>query len=50
LIELKIFLKEELFSIDRILSYLAQLIIAENWMKLNHEQGMSVVENIMKEQ
>ncbi len=38
------------FSIDRILSYLAQLIIAENWLKLNHEQGMSVVENIMKEQ
>lgn len=38
------------FSIDRILSYLAQLIIVENWVKLSEEEGMSVVENIMKEQ
>lgn len=38
------------FSIDRILSYLAQLILVENWMKLSHEEGISVVENIMKEQ
>lgn len=38
------------FSVDRILSYLAQLILVENWVKLNHEQGMSVVKNIMKEQ
>ncbi|MCH9633507.1 MAG: hypothetical protein S4CHLAM7_02350 [Chlamydiae bacterium] len=38
------------FSIDRILCYLAQLILAENWVKLNHEQGMNVVQNIMKEQ
>ena len=38
------------FSIDRILSYLAQLIIVENWVKLNQEEGMSVVKNIMKEQ
>lgn len=38
------------FSIDRILGYLAQLIIVENWVKLNQEKGMSVVENIMKEQ
>ncbi len=38
------------FSIDRILCYLAQLIIIENWMKLNQEQGIDVVENIMKEQ
>ncbi len=38
------------FSIDSVLSYLAQLIIAENWLKLNHDQGMNIVENIMKEQ
>lgn len=38
------------FSIDNILSYLAQLIIVENWMKLNQDQGMSIVENIMKEE
>lgn len=38
------------FSIDRILGYLAQLIIVENWVKLSQEEGMSVVENIMKEQ
>lgn len=38
------------FSIDRILGYLAQLIIIENWMKLSQDQGMDVVENIMKEQ
>lgn len=38
------------FSIDNILSYLAQLIIVENWLKLNQDQGMMIVENIMKEQ
>ena len=38
------------FSIDNILSYLAQLIIVENWLKLNQEAGMMIVENIMKEQ
>lgn len=37
------------FSIDNILSYLAQLIIVENWMKLSQEDGMSIVRNIMKE-
>lgn len=38
------------FSVDNVLCYLAQLIIVENWLKLNHDQGMSIVENIMKEQ
>ncbi len=38
------------FSVDNILCYLSQLIIVENWLKLNHDQGMIIVENIMKEQ
>lgn len=38
------------FSVDNILCYLAQLIIVENWLKLNHDQGMTIVDNIMKEQ
>lgn len=42
--------KRGTFSIDHILGYLAQIVIVENWLKLNHDHGMNVVENIMKEQ
>lgn len=43
------FIEGGTFSIDSILCYLSQLILVENWMKLNHDQGMNIVENIMKE-
>lgn len=50
LTKVRSFVEGGTFSVDNILSYLAQLIIVENWLKLNHDQGMTIVENIMKEQ
>ncbi len=37
------------FSIERILAYLTQLIIVENWFELDKAKGMKIVENIVKE-
>lgn len=36
------------FSIDRILVYMAQLIIVEQWIELDKEKGLGVVEGILK--
>ncbi len=47
--KIETFVESGVFSADNVLSYLAQLIIVENWLKLNHDQGVSIVENIMKE-
>ncbi len=42
-------LEIELFSIDRVLAYLAQLIIVEKWLKLDRKKGLEVIDTIVKE-
>lgn len=37
------------FSIERILAYMAQLIIVEKWFELNKNKGMEIVDTIVKE-
>lgn len=37
------------FSFDRITGYFAQLLIVENWLKLDQEKGKEIVETIVKE-
>lgn len=37
------------FSIDRILAYMAQLIIVERWLELDKKQGLEIVDQIVKE-
>lgn len=37
------------FSIDRILGYLAQLLIIEEWLELNSERGLKMIDNIVKD-
>ena len=39
----------DLFSIDSILGYLAQLIIVEKWLELDDQQGTQIVERIIEE-
>lgn len=39
----------ELFSMERILSYMAQLIIVEKWLELDEQKGMEVVKGIVEE-
>ncbi|MFQ5728988.1 MAG: DUF2764 family protein, partial [Waddliaceae bacterium] len=39
----------DVFSIGRILAYLAQLIIVEKWLDLDKKQGLQVVDAIVKE-
>ncbi len=39
----------DLFSIDRILAYTAQLIIVEKWLELDKKKGLEIVDNIVKE-
>lgn len=39
----------EMFSIGKILAYLAQLILVEKWMELDKKKGMEVVDAIVKE-
>lgn len=38
----------DVFSLDRILAYLASFFIVEKWMALDREQGLQIVENIVK--
>jgi hypothetical protein len=38
----------DMFSINRILGYMAQLILVEEWLKLDKEKGLEIVENIAK--
>lgn len=37
------------FSIDRVLAYMAQLIILQKWYELDREKGIEIVDNIVKE-
>lgn len=39
----------DLFSIGRILAYLAQLIIVERWLELDKNKGLEVIDTIVKE-
>jgi hypothetical protein len=39
----------DLFSIDRILGYMAQLITVEKWLELDKHKGMEVVDKAIKE-
>jgi hypothetical protein len=39
----------DLFSIGRILTYLAQLIIVEKWLELDKKKGLEVIDTIVKE-
>lgn len=41
--------ENKLFSIDRILSYLEQLILVERWLELDAQQGLKVVDAIVRE-
>lgn len=38
----------DVFSFERILSYLASFFIVEKWMALDKEQGLQIVDNIIK--
>lgn len=38
------------FSIDRIIGYMAQLILAEKWIELDREKGISIVDKYVKDQ
>lgn len=38
----------DVFSLDRILAYLASFFIVKKWMALDKEQGLQIVENIVK--
>lgn len=38
-----------IFNMDRVLGYLAQLIIVEKWEELNKQQGQEIVDEILKE-
>lgn len=39
----------DVFSIDRILAYMAQLIVVDNWFNLDKKKGMEIVDTIVKE-
>lgn len=39
----------DVFSFDRILAYMAQLIMVEQWLLLDREKGIAIVDNILKE-
>lgn len=39
----------DMFSIGRILAYLAQLIIVEKWLELDKKKGLEVIDTIVKE-
>jgi len=36
------------FSIERILAYMAQLIILKKWYELDREKGIEIIENVVK--
>lgn len=39
----------ELFSLDRILAYMIELIMGERWQRMDKEKGLKIVESILKE-
>lgn len=43
------FIGVDLFSIEKILAYIAKLLIAEKWLALDKQKGMEVIDHIVKE-
>lgn len=39
----------DVFSIDRILAYMAQLIVVDNWFNLDKKKGMEIISTILEE-
>lgn len=39
----------ELFSIDRILAYMIEVIMVERWMRMDKQKGLEIVDSMMKE-
>lgn len=39
----------ELFSIDRVLAYMIELILVETWQKMDKQKGLEIVDSILKE-
>lgn len=39
----------ELFSIDRVLAYMIELIMVERWQQMDKQKGLEIVENMLKE-
>jgi len=39
----------DFFTIDRVLAYMAKLIIVEKWLELDKKKGMEIVDTIVKE-
>lgn len=39
----------ELFSIDRILAYMAELIMVEHWQQMDKQKGLEIVDSMLKE-
>lgn len=39
----------DLFSIDRILSYMIEVIMVEKWMHMDKQKGLQIVDSMMKE-
>ncbi|MEI8365704.1 MAG: DUF2764 family protein [Parachlamydiaceae bacterium] len=42
-------IKIELFSIDRILGYMIELIMVENWLRMDKQKGLEIVDSIVRE-
>lgn len=41
--------EREFFSMDRVLGYLAQLVIVEQWLKLDEQEGKAILDKMVKE-
>lgn len=39
----------ELFSIDRIMAYMAELIMVEHWQQMDKQKGLQIVDSMLKE-
>lgn len=39
----------QLFSIDRILAYMAELIMVEHWQQMDKQKGIEIIESMLKE-
>ena len=39
----------DMFSMDRVLGYMAQLIIVEQWVELDKKKGLQIIDTIVKE-
>lgn len=42
-------LGNELFSIDRVLAYIIELIMVEKWLRMDKQKGLEIVDSMLKE-